>query len=402
MSSRSLTFPSRPADRARLLAGLMLLAAALAPAQAFGSGRQYARQQDWPQQGGSAQTEPKHGLRARDPGSQNQPKPDQDQANFAAVDACLRQEMGNKSIPGASMAIAMQGELAHTYAFGLRRAGAPERVDTETIFRINSTTKMMAAAAVMREVEAGRLDLHAPITRYVPELRLKAPWDASSLSLHNLLANAGGLPDPYLDFGAMPQRYDMPEADVDLTAWARGFANMHLYAPPGSFWNYSSPNFSLAGLAVERSSGQRFEDYVTEHLFRPAGMAVSGFDPEAVVASGNYAVGHVNGQFWGEPGYMQRIHAAPGGGAYSTPSELIAWASQLLDEGGEILSSDAVQAMTRPYFEAEDVPWAQRSSYGYGIFIDDYRPVDQIGQRVRVLRHPGNGRGYGTELVWVP
>ena len=46
----------------------------------------------------------------------------------------------------------------------------------------------------------------------------------------------------------------------------------------------------------------RFEDYVTEQLWRPAGMTVTTFDPEAVVASGNYAVGHVNGQFWGEPG----------------------------------------------------------------------------------------------------
>ncbi|MBK7780160.1 MAG: serine hydrolase [Ardenticatenia bacterium] len=66
---------------------------------------------------------------------------------YAAIDTCLQQEMTQSGYPGASMAIAMDGKLVHASAFGVRRRGAPEQVDTSTIFRINSTTKMMGAAA---------------------------------------------------------------------------------------------------------------------------------------------------------------------------------------------------------------------------------------------------------------
>ncbi len=275
--------------------------------------------------------------------------PDQDDP-FPAIDACLQQEMSQRGYPGASMAIAMDGKLVHASAFGVRRRGAAERVDTETIFRINSTTKMMGAAAVMQLVEQGQLDLHAPITDYIPELAFAAPWSASDLTLHNLLANAGAMPDPYLDFSLMPQVHDIPAWDIDLTGWANRLRTMHLYATPGSFWNYSSPNFSIAGLAVERVTGMRWEDYVVEKLFRPAGMGVATFDPAAVVASGNYANGHYQELVY-EPADYQRPYAAPGGGAFMTPTELVTWALQLMGEGGEILSPESVAAMTTRHLQ---------------------------------------------------
>jgi CubicO group peptidase (beta-lactamase class C family) len=315
----------------------------------------------------------------------------------------LRQEASQKGLPGASMAIAVDGAPAHTSIYGVRRRGALGEVDTDTIFRINSTTKMMGAAAVMQLVEQERLDLHAPITDYVPELRFAAPWSASDLTLHTLLANAGGLPDPYLDFSRMPEVYDIPAWDIDLRGWARRLGTMHLYAPPGSFWNYSSPNFSIAGLALERVTGMRWEDYVVERLLRPAGMPLATYDPEAVVASGNYVSGHYQSRVY-EPADYQRPYAAPGGGTFSTPTELITWALMLMDGGGEILSPASVEAMTTRHYKAEAVPWAQRSDYGYGygIFIEDFRSIDDSSRRVEVLHHPGNGRGQGTELYWVP
>jgi CubicO group peptidase (beta-lactamase class C family) len=328
--------------------------------------------------------------------------PHTDEDPFAAVDACLQQEMAARGVPGASMALAVDGQLAHTSAFGVRRADAPEPVDTETIFRINSTTKMMTAAAVMQQVEAGKLDLHAPLTDYVPDLVLKEPWQASSLTLHTLLANAGAVPDPYLDYSLMPRLYVIPDWGVDLSSWGRRLTNMHLYAPPGSFWNYSSPNFSLAGLALERVTGMRYEDYVTQRLWRPAGMAATTFDPDRVVASGDYAMGHVRGEVARAPGDYQRVYAAPAGGAFSTPTELITWALLLLNDGGQLLTPRSVQAMTTPYYEAEAVPWSVLSSYGYGVFIDSYQAIDDPSWQVQVMRHPGNGRGYSTEFVWVP
>ena len=320
---------------------------------------------------------------------------------FAAVDACFLQELGQKGIPGASMAIAVDGALAHTRAYGVRRRGSAAPVDTDTIFRINSTTKMMGAAAVMQLVEQGVLDLHAPITDYVPDLRFAAPWSAGDLTLHTLLANAGSVPDPYFDWTRMPEIYDNPAWHIDLWGWASGMGTMHLYAPPGTFWNYSSPNYSLAGLVLERVTEMRWEDYVVERLYRPAGMSVATFDADTVVASGNYVNGHYLQRVY-EPADFQRPYAYPGGGAYTTPTELITWALTLMAEGGEVLSPGSVEAMTAAHYKAEALPWTQRAHYGYGIFVEDFRAIDDRSRRVEVLHHPGNGRGQGTELYWVP
>ncbi|MBK7780159.1 MAG: beta-lactamase family protein [Ardenticatenia bacterium] len=253
----------------------------------------------------------------------------------------------------------------------------------------------------MQLVEQGRLDLHAPITECIPELSFAEPWKAGDLTLHNLLANAGAMPDPYIDFSLMPQVHDIPAWDLDLTGWARRLGTMHLMARPGSFWNYSSPNFSIAGLAVERVTGMGWEDYVVEKLYRPAGMNVATFDPGAVVASGNYAVGYYQGRFF-EPADYQRPYAAPGGGAFTTPTELISWVTQLMDDGGEILAPESVAAMTTRHYKAEGLPWAQRSGYGYGIFLEDFRRIKAPSQAVTVFQHSGNGRGYSTELYWLP
>ncbi|MFN2115049.1 MAG: serine hydrolase domain-containing protein [Anaerolineae bacterium] len=332
------------------------------------------------------------------------PAPHQDiSQQLAAVEACMVREMRDRGIAGASMAIAIDGELAHTRAFGVKSRAGGEAVDTGTYFRVNSTTKTMTAAAVMKLVEDGRLDLHAPITEYVPELRLREPWQASDLTLHDLLTNAGAAPDPYLDYTRFPLVYDMPAWDMDLGTWAAGLRLMHLYAPPGSFWNYSSPNFSLAALPIESVTGREYGEFVATELWRPAGMDSTTFDVDEVLASGDYAYGHYGEQTY-DPADYDRVYAWPAGGAYSTPTDLVKWAQVMLEDGGVVLEPDSVEAMTTGYVEAEDVPWTPLSHYGYGVFVDEYEPIrgSDDGESVLVYNHPGNGRGYATELHWAP
>ena len=67
---------------------------------------------------------------------------------------------------------------------------------------------------------------------------------------------------------------------------------MELHAPPGSFWNYSNPNFMIAGLVAERASGTPYRDLLKYSLWEPAGMHSTTFDPDEVMASGNYSDGH--------------------------------------------------------------------------------------------------------------
>ncbi len=318
---------------------------------------------------------------------------------FAAVDACVAAEMRQQNTPGASLAIAVGGRQVYTQTYGVKHSVQGGAIHPSTYFRINSTTKMMTAAAVMQAVERGQLDLHAPITDYLPDLELRAPWQASALTPHHLLSNSAGLPGGYVDLGRIP--VGRPAADMSLQAWAGTLRQMHLFAPPESFFNYSSAGFSLAAAALEQATGRPYPELVEEGLWQPAGMLRTTMNPEVVIADGDYATGHYAGRHW-DPREYQEPFAEPAGGAYATPSELLKWAGMLAEGGRGVLAPESVAAMTTAHAQVANVPITNYAGYGYGIFVEDFRRAGGSGETARVLYHPGNGRGYSTELFWVP
>lgn len=326
--------------------------------------------------------------------------PAQQSDAFAAVDACVQAEMRQYNTPGASLAIAVDGRQVYTQTYGVKHSVAGGRIGPNTYFRINSTTKMMTAAAVMHAAERGLIDLNAPVTEYLPNLVLRAPWEAGALTLHGLLSSSAGLPGNYVDLESIPSGA-RPALGTSLLGWTGMLRQMHLWAPPGSFFNYSSASFSLAAAALERATGGSYPELVTENLWRPAGMLRTTMSPEVVLADGDYATGHYGGRHW-DPREYQEAYNAPAGGAYGTPSELLRWAGMLAAGGRGVLAPDSVAAMTAPHAAVANVPITSYAGYGYGIFVEDFQRTDGSRDRVRVLYHPGNGKGYSTELFWVP
>jgi CubicO group peptidase (beta-lactamase class C family) len=91
-----------------------------------------------------------------------------------------------------------------------------------------------------------------------------------------------------------------PTTPTALSDWAAGQSTIPLYAPPGSFWNYSNPNFSLAGLIAERASGLEYHQYMEDRVFGPAGMTSATLLPSDVLAYGDYAYEHYTDPFTGQ------------------------------------------------------------------------------------------------------
>ncbi len=319
--------------------------------------------------------------------------PNQDDP-FATVDACMAQDMAGgdgpaDDTPGASLAISQNGELVYAKGYGLREAGGQTAVDTETRFRIGSTTKQLTSAALLQRVEAGQLDMDAPITEALPDLSLAPPYQASAITPHHLLTHSSGIPDQLWVL-------DPALSLADWTAFAA--PRYQLTSPPGSFWNYSNPNFNLAGLIVEQLSGKPYYDYMAEEVFARAAMTRTTFYSEEVEASGNYALGLDGGSIvpldqWDIPGL------APAGTAFSTPTDMVRWANLLMDGGGEVLSEASAQAMQQAQVPIEITGW---DDYGYGIFVTAMRDVENPDQAVTVYDHGGNIPGYSSQLFWVP
>lgn len=317
----------------------------------------------------------------------------QEESPFAAVDLCVAEEMSRTNTPGASIAIALDGVITYTKGYGVRHAEEGGAVDPGTMFRFGSTLKMMTAAAVMQQVEKGRVDVHAPITTYVPYFELADPWNAVTLTTHHLLTHSSGFPD----------RTFTLDDDEDLDRWAGNQGDVWLNAPPGTFWNYSNPNFALAGLVVQEASGIPYPDYVRSRVWRPAGMALTTLDAKAVEEYGNFAYGHGRGvgeepippSDYGDPDSW----VAPAGLGFSTPTELVTWTLQLMAAGGEVLQPESAAAMQSPQQPLGTVPY---QSYGYGIFVEPFVDVADPTQQVTVLYHPGNAPGWSSSLYWVP
>ncbi len=304
-----------------------------------------------------------------------------------AVDLCVLQDMALVGTAGASVALAVDGQLLYQNGYGVKHRVLGGPVDADTYFRIGSVTKMLTAAAVMQQVEAGTVALADPVTVHIPEFEVDGIFPAERITVHHLLTHSTGFPD--LDFSLQG-----PSGNDALSTWAADQNDVLLHAPPGAFWNYSNPNFSLAGLVLERASGIPYRDYMTANIFGAAGLTRTTFDPAAVMADGDYSFGHLR-----FPGGTELVYAPddydnwvvqPAGYAFSTAGDLVRWALTLIDGGDSVLTPASCEAMQRPQVDLDLVPGF---GYGYGIFVEPFGDLT-------IRQHGGNIPGWGAFLLW--
>jgi len=322
--------------------------------------------------------------------AETRPRPKTETTDLeAVVDQCVTDAMAAANTPGASVAVIVDGQLVYEQGYGVKRRGGSSPVRADTQFRIGSVTKMFTAAAVMQQVEAGTVFLDDRLGRFAPEIDLIGRWPAEEITVERLLTHTSGIPD--LAFN--PNGLTGPDA---LSDWAASLTWVGLHAPPGSFFNYSNPNFNLAGLVVERASGMEYRSYMASHVFGPAGLTHTTFDPAAVAARGNAASGHQNDGQGGEvvydPDEYDNGAFAPAGYAFSTAGDLARWALLLADGGGEVLSPGSAAAMQAFQQSLQTVPGV---GYGYGIFVEPFYDLT-------VRQHGGNIWGWGAYLLWHP
>lgn len=306
-----------------------------------------------------------------------------------AIEQCVEADMAAIDAPGAAVTVVNQGDVIFNRGFGVKRRNASQPVDSATRFRIGSVTKMFTAAAVMQQVDSGAMNLDDPVSTWVPELSLSGQWPAGMVTVRHLLTHTAALPDHYEDALG-------PTGDQALSNWAAGLDDVELHAPPGTFWNYSNPGYSLAGLVAERSSGLPYRELMSDRLFQPAGMPAATFDPADVIESNNYSWGHHPAPdgtttIYAPDDYESWI-GSPAGQAFSTAEELASWALLLIDGGGDVLTPSSAAAMQARQVSLDRYP---AYDYGLGIFAEVYKGLD-------VRQHGGNIYGWGAWLMWVP
>jgi len=226
-------------------------------------------------------------------------------------------------------------------SFGLANIENRVAVNDSTIFSINSATKAFTGVAIMQLVERGKIDLQAPISRYLDSL----PRNWRALKIQQLLTHTSGLPD-FIDTrkGGNVEGLPYPEALKAIREYPMEFA-------AGEKMRYNQTNYVLLGQIIEKLSGKTFEQLIKSRQFEPAGMKKTGFGDSRDVymdkaptyrlsktTEGNFIKGKTLERTWEE---FRELRSTAG--INSSAAELARWIIAL--QNGTLLKSQSLRMM---------------------------------------------------------
>ena len=288
-------------------------------------------------------------------------------------------DFSRPGMPGASVLVVRNDSAIVRASYGLADVDSAAPVTPATNFRLASLSKQFTAMSVLQLVAEGKVLVHDPASKYLPEL----PPFAHAVTVQHLLTHTSGLSD-YEDFVPDTQTYQVHDADVLTLIAARSES---LLFAPGTAWRYSNTGYALLSLIVERVSGRPFADVLRTRIFEPVGMAhtVAHQDGRTVIAHRAYGHGVHGGTV--ERTDQSNTSAVLGdGGIYSSIDDLTAWDAALTR--GSLLPDSLWREATTPFVLRDGHP----TQYGYGWFVDTF-----AGERR--MRHHGETRGF-TNIIY--
>jgi CubicO group peptidase (beta-lactamase class C family) len=301
--------------------------------------------------------------------------------------AFVEQQMRAANTPGVCVALTNRDQMLHLSTHGFADLGAGTPVASDNLFEIGSITKSFTAIALLQLQERGLVDIHAPVTRYLPWFHV--PSDYEPITLHHLLSHTAGI--------IMGTEFT---TEARYEVWA--LRETQASAPPGTYFHYSNVGYKALGLILEEVLGQSYSEIIQERILDPLGMD----DSEPAIThqtrkrlAAGYAPyyddrpsqpGHpLVPATWLETGTADGSIAA-------TAMDMAAYVRMLLNRGQgpreRILSEQSFQRMTQrliaPPTEDEDF----EGFYGYGLVI-------YVDEGHTIIGHDGGMVGYTASIL---
>lgn len=301
-------------------------------------------------------------------------------AKAEAVEAAVTVAMARLGIPGVSVAIASGGTLRFAAGYGQADVENGVPAKAVTAYRLASVSKPMTAVAVLKLAEVGRLDLDAPIQRYVPSF----PEKPFPVTARQLLGHLGGIRHYRDDEPTNTKPYSGIESGLAF------FKDDALVAEPGTRFSYSTYGYNLLGAAIEGASGTPYLDYLREAIFARAGMTAIRID-EARPLIPNRAQGYTRtkgGELFNSA-LADVSYKVPGGGLIATAADVARFGAAL--GAGALLNRDSLAAMLTPQREKG----GRLTSYGLGLEIGP-------GGKRREAWHTGGQERVSTVVFLLP
>jgi CubicO group peptidase (beta-lactamase class C family) len=282
--------------------------------------------------------------------------------------------------PGAAILVARGDMVLFRGARGLADIETGQPLRPDSVFRIASVTKQFAAAGLLTLVEAGKVDLDAPLSEILPDL-----GGAASVTVRQLLNHTAGLKD----YTGTPGYGEQLERDLSTAQLIDLFEEAAPDFQPGESWAYSNSGYVLVGAVIEAVTGLPWHVYLNRALFQPLGMTQTGYalnpDLQAQEVTGYSHDGRAVAPM--HPMSMTQPHAA--GALVSTVDDLLRW-NRALHEGS-VLNDETYARMVTPSAQS----LAAGTGYSMGFYNERVR-------QDRVLRHGGAIFGFSSSLAYAP
>lgn len=293
----------------------------------------------------------------------------------------IKESMNNHNIPGLAIAIAKGGDLIYKQGFGVRDIEEQLPVTPETVFGTASLTKSFTARAIMQLDEAGLLSVHDSVLTYIPELHFKTepPFSLEAIKIHHLLSHSTGL-------APVERREDLTRLEDHVEYLSS--LDVFWLGSPGKYFSYSNDMFLLLGLIIERVTGGRFREYITEHILLPLDMMRTTLSLDKLETWDNVTVPYNYEQttdiHWPTPWSMLGNYEV-GGGIRSSVIDMITYGQSYLEQP-KLLEKMATYK----------VPIIDNQSYGFGLQITEgYAGMN-------LFEHSGGQPGVSSHMIIIP
>jgi len=311
----------------------------------------------------------------------------------ATIDAFIEERMENLNIPGAALAIVRDGQIVHLTGYGVANENG-DPVTPQTPFLLASLSKSVTAVAVMQLVEAGQIELGAPVQQYLPWFLPDTP-----ITVRQLLHQTSGL-----DETQGYRRNLEPDGPNVLEQSIRQLADTELNHPPGTAFVYSNSNYDVLGLLIETVTGQSYGNYIQTHLFTPLEMNNSFTSlTEARAAGMSSAFYPFFGRQMSFDGWMPYTRAIqPSAGLIGSAEDMAHFVLAQLQDGRyqstQLLSPASIETLHTPY-PATGPNVAYAMGWAVWSFDDAAWPGEEAPT---ALSHGGEWLGFSNLIVLIP
>jgi D-alanyl-D-alanine carboxypeptidase len=302
------------------------------------------------------------------------------QFSVAKVDSYLQSQMQQRHIPGLTVAITWNGQLAAARSYGLANVEVGAPTHPSSVYQVGTITQPFTAAAVMMLVEEGKVKLNQSVTHFLPNP--SEVWDA--VTVRHLLTQTSGIPN-YL--GILTPGTTSHQA-VSKQAIMNVIAKQRLQFSPGQKFQFSPSNYFLLGMIIEKASGESYSRFLSERIFEPLHMSKTRVNDLGEVIP-NRVAGYslMDGELLQNATIPSPTRYFATGSLVSTVTDLAKWEAALNTE--KLLKRASLEQMWTPA-KLRDGTVTQ---YGFGWWIHS------LPGGATLIEHGGNLPGFNTQIA---